>query len=159
MSLLIQAAIALALDGTPDEIVCLPEGEHKITATVDGKPKTVTVKVPADRGETIAASLQRAPEDRHKQNVRPWFDFEHKRGVASALPKSLRYEPGKAIDSLKVKAADAEGKVTRLEAEKQNLVKKIKAAEAEAKKVCKERADTLVTISPRTWGWACKEAD
>lgn len=98
MRTLISAALAAAIgDGAPDEIVYMPEGEHEITPWVDGKPQPVTVKVPAGRGVEIAASFQKALEARQKSNVRPWFDFEHKRGAASALPKSFRYEPGKGV--------------------------------------------------------------
>jgi hypothetical protein len=97
MSILIFAALASSIDGTPAEIVYLPEGKHQITATVDGEPKTIDVHVPAEKGVQIAAMLQSALEGRNKSNVRPWMDFEHKRGVASALPKSFRYEPGKGI--------------------------------------------------------------
>lgn len=98
MRTLVSAALAAAIgDGAPDEIVFIPEGTHEITPWVDGKPKPVTVKVPAARGVEIAASLQTALEARQKSNVRPWFDFEHKRGAASALPKSFRYEPGKGV--------------------------------------------------------------
>jgi phage I-like protein len=98
MRVLITAALANALgSGLPEEIVYLPEGDHQIKPWVDGKPQEVTVKVPASRGAEIAASLQSALDDRMKSNVRPWFDFEHKRGVASALPKAFRYEPGKGV--------------------------------------------------------------
>lgn len=98
MSILITAALASAFpDGVPDEIVYMPEGEHTITPWVDGKPKTITVKVPAARGAAIAAVLQASLAEREKSNVRPWFDFEHKNGAASALPKSFRYEAGKGI--------------------------------------------------------------
>ncbi|WP_193215175.1 hypothetical protein, partial [Luteolibacter marinus] len=90
-------ASALPTEGIPTEIVYLPEGEHRITPFVDGKAKAVTVKVPAARGAEIAASLQAALEKRQQANVRPWFDFEHKGGVASALPSAFRYEPGKGI--------------------------------------------------------------
>ena len=98
MSVLISAALASAFaEGVPSEIVYIPEGEHTITPWVDGKPKTITVKVPADKGPAIAATLQAALAKREKSNVRPWFDFEHKGGAASALPKSFRYEVGKGI--------------------------------------------------------------
>lgn len=98
MRTLISAALAAAIgDGAPDEIVFLPEGKHEITPWVDGKPQPVVVNVPPARGVEIAASLQTALEARQKSNVRPWFDFEHKRGAASALPKSFRYEPGKGV--------------------------------------------------------------
>ena len=95
---LILASITTSIgDGVPDEIVYLPEGEHKITPTVDGEPKTITVKIPREKGVSIAAALQSALDDRLKNNVRPWFDFEHKRGAASALPKAFRYEDGRGV--------------------------------------------------------------
>ncbi len=54
MSILISAALASSLSNADgqisDEIVYLPEGRHEITATVDGKPKTITVNVPKERG-------------------------------------------------------------------------------------------------------------
>lgn len=98
MPVLISASLASALgDGVPNEIVYMPEGSHTITPWVDGKPKTITVHVPAAKGAAIAAVLQASLVEREKSNVRPWFDFEHKNGAASALPKSFRYEPGKGI--------------------------------------------------------------
>jgi phage I-like protein len=97
MSVLISAALASSITGTPDEIVYLPEGEHNITPTVSGKAQRITVRVPADKGDAIAASLQTALEERMKSNVRPWFDFEHKSGKASAIPKAFRYEAGKGV--------------------------------------------------------------
>lgn len=85
--------------GVPDEIVYLPEGESAIWPTVNGAPakEAVTVRVPPEKGEQIAAALQADLDKRHAANVRPWFDFEHKRGAASALPQSFRYQPGKGI--------------------------------------------------------------
>ncbi len=81
----------------PAEIVYLPEGESKIRPYVDGKPKTITVKVPASKGSEIAAALQAGLLKRQESNVRPWFDFEHKAGASSALPKAFRYEPGRGV--------------------------------------------------------------
>ncbi len=47
---LITAFASLLPDGgIPAEIVYLPEGTNKITPFVDGKPQTITVKVPAER--------------------------------------------------------------------------------------------------------------
>lgn len=100
MSILIHAAMTSAIaaeSDVPSEIVYLPEGEHDITPTVNGKAKRIKVRVPADKGEAIAAKLQAALADRQKQNVRPWFDFEHKSGKASAIPTAFRYEAGKGI--------------------------------------------------------------
>lgn len=98
--ILISAAMTSAISavpGVPNEIVYLPEGEHDITPTVNGKAQRIKVRVPADKGEAIAAKLQAALADRQKQNVRPWFDFEHKSGKASAIPTAFRYEAGKGI--------------------------------------------------------------
>lgn len=81
----------------PSEIVYLPEGEHDITPTVDGKAKRIVVSVPPEEGEAIAASLQVSLEERQRQNVRPWLDFDHKGGVAAGLPKRFRYQPGQGI--------------------------------------------------------------
>ena len=100
MLTLIQAALVSALNaeaGLPSEIVFLPEGEHHITPSVNGKAQRITVKVPADKGASIATKLQASLADRQKQNVRPWFDFEHKGGKASAIPTAFRYEAGKGI--------------------------------------------------------------
>ncbi len=95
---LITAFASLLPDGSaPDEIVYLPEGTSKITPFVDGKPQAITVNVPAEKGVAIAASLQEALTKRYENNVRPWFDFEHKGGASSAFPKAFRYEPGKVV--------------------------------------------------------------
>jgi len=85
---LVTAALANVLaDGIPAEICYLPEGEHKITPFVNGKAKEITVRVPAAKGAAIAAALQSSLDERNTSNVRPWFDFEHKGGASSALPK------------------------------------------------------------------------
>ncbi len=84
-------------DGVPAEIVYIPEGTSQITPLVNGKAQTITVKVPPERGVEIAAKLQSDLVKRQASNVRPWIDFEHKAGTASALPQSFRYEPGKGI--------------------------------------------------------------
>jgi phage I-like protein len=96
--LLVTAFASLLPDGgATGEIVYLPEGEHTITPFVNGKAKQITVRIPAERGEEIAASLQADLMKRQAGNVRPWFDFEHKGGKSSALPQSFRYEPGKGV--------------------------------------------------------------
>jgi Mu-like prophage I protein len=98
MLILVSASIANALpSGVPGEIVYLPEGKHDITPTVNGKAQRITVHVPAEKGVAIAAAFQASLAERQKQNVRPWFDFEHKAGKASAIPLSFRYEAGKGI--------------------------------------------------------------
>ena len=81
----------------PAEIVFIPEGENTINPFVDGKAKKITVRVPAHKGHEIAARMQTALQRRQGNTVRPFLDFEHKNGSASALPKSFRYESGKGI--------------------------------------------------------------
>lgn len=94
-TLLSGAAFALPA-GLPTEIVFLPEGSHKITPS--SHPKGISVNVPADRGTAIASALQKDLDKRLKDNVQPWFDFEHRRQhPASGYPKAFRYEPGKGI--------------------------------------------------------------
>ncbi len=100
MKTLITAAFSAAIGqagSIPSEIIYLPEGEHEISATVDGQPKTITVRLPRERGHEVAAKLQAALEKRQGENVRPHFGFDHKAGAASALPQSFRYEPGKGV--------------------------------------------------------------
>lgn len=96
--ILVSASLAVALgDDIPGEIVYLPEGRHNIYPTVNGKPKEITVEVSPDKGVQIAAALQRDLDQRNAGNVRGWFDFEHKRGAASAIPKGFRYETGRGV--------------------------------------------------------------
>jgi hypothetical protein len=98
MSRLLITALAAALpgNGIPTEIVYLPEGKHTITP--QSHPKGITVNVPAERGDAIAAALQKDLEKRQAQNVQPWFDFEHTRKYPSAgNPVSFRYEKGKGV--------------------------------------------------------------
>lgn len=79
----------------PAKIVYIPEGVHTITPTVDGKPKTITVSLPAHRGSEIAAKLNSELERRQSENVRPIIDFDHRHsGPAAGIPKSFSYESG-----------------------------------------------------------------
>ena len=79
----------------PTEIVYIPEGTHQITPTVNGKAQQITVHLPREKGEKIAASFQRALERRHGDTVRPILDFDHKAsGPAAAIPKAFRYQAG-----------------------------------------------------------------
>ena len=116
MKTLITAAFnsALAQGEIPTEIVYFPEGEHQLTATVDGKPGAVAVKIPAERGHEIAAKFQAGLTALQSGNVRPFLGFDHKPGAASALPKAFRYEPGVgvmlAVDWTRAGSAGIEGR-------------------------------------------------
>jgi hypothetical protein len=71
-------------------IVFLPEGTHQITASVGGKPKTLTVTV----DDRVLASFSEDLARRQESNVRPFAGFDHKAGAASFIPREFRYEPG-----------------------------------------------------------------
>jgi hypothetical protein len=71
-------------------IVFLPEGTHEITASVGGKPKTLTVTV----DDRVLAGFADDLARRMESNVRPFAGFDHKPGAASFIPTAFRYEPG-----------------------------------------------------------------
>lgn len=87
----------LPADGEPKAIVYIPEGSHTIRPTVDGKAKTITVKMEPEKGDQIAASFQSELDTIQAGNVRPFLDFDHKEGSASGLPKRFFYEKGKGL--------------------------------------------------------------
>lgn len=86
----ITAAFCEPLDGEVGSIVFLPEGKHRITATVNGKAKQIDVEV--DR--RVLASFSEDLEKRKESNVRPFAGFDHRPGPASFLPLEFRYEDG-----------------------------------------------------------------
>lgn len=99
MPTLVTAAFNSAVPkDAPGEIVYLPIGSHKIHATVRDKPGEVTVNIPAEKGEAIAAALNAALQKRISSTVRPRLAFDHARtGPASGHPQSFRFDPEKGI--------------------------------------------------------------
>lgn len=82
----------------PGEIVYIPVGSSKINATVSGKPGEITVSVPAEKGASIAATLQAALAKRLESTVRPRLAFDHsKTGPASGHPASFSFDPARGI--------------------------------------------------------------
>jgi len=80
----------------PAEIVFLPEGSHKIFPL--SNKNGIQIHIPADKGEAIAAALNKDLQKRMSDPVKPWTDFEHTRKFpASAYPTSFRYEKGKGV--------------------------------------------------------------
>lgn len=76
-------AVALGGDGAPEEIMVMPGGVHRISATQGSKAVAVTVQV--DRNS--AAKLQQALEAHQAASAhRPWFDFDHDHDSASGWP-------------------------------------------------------------------------
>ena len=86
----VTAAFVQPLDSGVDTIVFMPEGKHTITASVDGKPKTLDVTVDA----RVLASFAEDLEKRKESNVRPFAGFDHEKGAASFIPLEFRYEEG-----------------------------------------------------------------
>jgi len=87
---LVSASFQTEVEALAESIVYLPEGEHEIHATVNGKPAKRKVTV----DESILAAFANDLQSRQSRNVRPFAGFDHKTGPASFLPKEFRYEPG-----------------------------------------------------------------
>lgn len=86
----ITAAFQSEVGSLENSIVFLPEGRHRINASVAGKPKTVEVEVDS----RIAASFADDLKKRLENNVRPFAGFDHQNGPASFIPQEFRYEEG-----------------------------------------------------------------
>ena len=77
--------------GVPSEIMWMPGGVHTITATRAGQPVEATIRVDSGTaavaqralGKLLAASAQR-----------PYFDFDHDNGKASAWPLEFVWRDG-----------------------------------------------------------------
>jgi len=75
----------------PSEVMVMPGGVHQITASQGGKPVTVTVQV----GPDSAAALQRSLREHLAAGPqRPYFDFDHNGGQASAWPLEFVWRGG-----------------------------------------------------------------
>lgn len=86
----ISAAFQAEISSLETSIVYLPEGRHRISATVGGKPKTMDVDIDSRIGASFAEDLTK----RLAQNVRPFAGFDHESGPASFIPVEFRYEEG-----------------------------------------------------------------
>jgi phage I-like protein len=85
-------------DDLGSAIMYIPEGSSVIECLVNSKPKKITVNMPAEKGEAIAAGMQAELDQKLADNVRPVFDFDHKGdGPASALPKKFYYQKGRGL--------------------------------------------------------------
>jgi hypothetical protein len=86
----VSAAFQSEVGTLESSIVYLPEGKHRITASVGGKPKTVDVEIDS----RIIASFSEDLSKRLEQNIRPFAGFDHQNGPASFIPREFRYEEG-----------------------------------------------------------------
>lgn len=87
---IISASFQTEVEALAESIVYLPEGEHEIHATVNGKAAKRKVTV----DESILAAFASDLQARQSRNVRPFAGFDHKAGPASFIPKEFRYETG-----------------------------------------------------------------
>lgn len=95
--ILITAAMVTELPAAkeaPAEIVFLPEGKHQLTPK--SHPKGISVNLPPERGEAVAAAFN---ADLGKRGaVKGWCDFEHSRKhPVSGYPTAFRYQLGVGI--------------------------------------------------------------
>jgi len=88
--MIVRSAFTQSLDVEQPSIVFMPEGEHTITASVDGKPQTITVTV----DPRVLASFTEDLGKRKESNIRPFGGFDHEKGAASFIPLEFRYEDG-----------------------------------------------------------------
>ncbi len=82
-------------EGAPGWLMWMPGGTHEITASRRGQPITLTMAV----GPEDAAAMQRSLRDHLAGGrQRPFFDFDHSGGAASAWPVEFAWreapEPG-----------------------------------------------------------------
>jgi hypothetical protein len=81
----------IELSGVPEWIMWMPAGVHKIHASSNGKPKVLRVLVERE----TALTLQRAlTEHMTATRQRPFFDFDHANGAASAWPVGFEWRDG-----------------------------------------------------------------
>jgi phage I-like protein len=96
---LVSASFTSAIPkSAPGEIVYIPVGSSTITPSVNGKPQKVTVNVPAEKGNEIAARMQKALDRRLASSVRPRLAFDHAAtGPAAGHPKSFSFDPARGL--------------------------------------------------------------
>jgi phage I-like protein len=96
---LVSASFTSAIPkSAPGEIVYIPVGSSTITPSVNGKPQKVTVNVPAEKGNEIAARMQKALERRLAGSVRPRLAFDHAAtGPAAGHPKGFSFDPARGL--------------------------------------------------------------
>lgn len=112
--LLITSAYSVPLNGeTPAEIMFFPAGKSKIRASVNGKPKEISVNVTQATASAMQSSLDRLLAE----PVEPFIDFDHKSEAAAAVPKAFAWRDGEgvmlALDWTSAGKSAVEGKTYR----------------------------------------------
>lgn len=77
----------------PDSILWMPEGEHDISANVNGAPKKIKVILDKDCLPLLQADLAA----KLNKEVKPVGYYMHKEGAASYNPVSFEWEDGKGV--------------------------------------------------------------
>jgi phage I-like protein len=91
---LITSAYAVPLNGeTPDQIMFFPVGKSTIRASVNGKPKQISVNVTKQTADVMQASLTQLLTE----PVEPFIDFDHQSQAAAALPKGFEWKEGEGV--------------------------------------------------------------
>lgn len=82
----------------PEEIVFMPKGRHRISASWKGKPKLLEVEPSQELASMLASQLQESI-DAAKTGVssRPFIDFNHDLGRAAALPLEIGWDEERGI--------------------------------------------------------------
>ncbi|MDR0535724.1 MAG: phage protease [Puniceicoccales bacterium] len=91
-TLLIKAAFDAGGEAPAGELMVFPAGEHVIHATANGEPVTMTVRV----DEATVAAMNASLTDFRLAGKRPFFDFDHANGPASAWPLRFFWKDGPA---------------------------------------------------------------
>jgi len=82
----------------PESIVFMPIGRHEIQASKGGKPALVKVFVTRSTAERFDAQLKQAIADAESgKSSRPFVDFQHEAGRASAIPTGFSWDGSKGV--------------------------------------------------------------
>jgi phage I-like protein len=91
---LITSAYAVPLNGeTPEQIMFFPAGKSTIRASVNGKPKQISVNVTKQTADVMQASLTQLLTE----PVEPFIDFDHQSQAAAALPRGFEWKDGEGV--------------------------------------------------------------
>jgi len=89
------AQISADASSLPDSIEWAPSGVHKIDCSLDGRPARVTVSVKDSAVKLLDEQLQLARSRADNgESSRPFIDFNHEGGAASAIPLDFFWDEG-----------------------------------------------------------------
>lgn len=86
-------AVAMPPEAAEGELVFMPAGENRITATVDGKAEAIMVNVDSSTAIRLQADLTA----RLAGTVQPFLDYNHEGGRASGRPTAFRWDAQRGV--------------------------------------------------------------